>query len=140
MRTKLMLTLITAALASLGATSYFLLVAPLPSQEETVIPALHSTARTKENSPPIREERHIQPAPQEQRQLARMNDKIASLEAKLRNLEALASKHAQDHTTSESDESEADKDSNKTKPKRLSENDFGPVSYTHLTLPTILRV
>ena len=42
-----------------------------------------------------------------------MNDKIASLEAKLRNMEALASKHAQDQTASEQDESEEHKTSTK---------------------------
>ena len=54
-----------------------------------------------------------------------MNEKITSLEAKLRNMEALASKHAQDQTASEPDESEANKDIDKTKAKRLLEDDFG---------------
>jgi hypothetical protein len=54
-----------------------------------------------------------------------MNDKIANLEAKLRNMEALASKHAQDQTVLGPDGSGANKDAEKIKPKRLSEDDFG---------------
>ena len=120
-----MLTVTTVAIASLGAAYYFLRAAPLPNQGETETPVLRSTVRTKENNPPIREERHTQPASQEQRQLERMNDKIANLEAKLRTMEAFASKHAQDQTASGPDESEANKNAEKTKPKRLSEDDFG---------------
>ncbi len=125
MRTNLVLAVTAIAIASLGAAYYFLPDPPLPSQGETVTPALSSTSRSNEKNTPIREESHTQPTPQEQRQLALMNEKITSLEAKLRNMEALASKHAQDQTASEPDESEANKDIDKTKAKRLLEDDFG---------------
>jgi hypothetical protein len=54
-----------------------------------------------------------------------MNDKITNLEAKLRDMEATASEHAQNQTIARPDEPEANKDSEKAKTKKLSEGDFG---------------
>ena len=124
MRTNPILTVTTIAIASTSAAYYFLRDNALPRQVEAVKPSISSTSSLNVKNTPIREERRDQPANPEQQRLTLMNEKIAGLEARLRDMEATASEQAQDQTVSRPDEPEANKDTEKAKAKKLSEADF----------------
>jgi hypothetical protein len=128
MRTNpiVIVTVTAIAIATLSAAYYFLPDDPLPQQVETVKPAISSTSSLNVGNTPIREERRDQAAnPEQQRQLALMHDKIAALEARLRDMEASASKHAQNQPISRPDTPDANNGTDKAKPKKLSEGDLG---------------
>lgn len=125
MRTNPILTVTAIAIASTGVAFYLLRDDTLPRQMEATKPAISSTSTLTITNIPIRDERRDQPANPEQRQLTLMNDKIANLEARLRDMEAIASEHAQDHTVARPDDSEANKGTEKAKTKKLSEGDLG---------------
>lgn len=125
MRTILILIVTTIALASTGTAYYFLRDNALPKQVEAVKPSISSTASLNVNNTPLRDERRDQPANPEQRQLTLMNEKIADLEARLRDMEAIASEHAQDQPVARPDEPAANNGTEKAKAKKLSEADFG---------------
>src|SRR5581483_1915952 len=112
------------AIAGVGVAFYFLRDDPLPWQAEATKPVLSSTPTLSMIHTPIRNERRDRPANPEQ-QLTLMNDKIAKLEARLRDMETTASDHVQAQTVTRPDDSEANKGSEKAKPKKLSEGDFG---------------
>lgn len=125
MRTNPTLVATAIAIASLGVALYFLRDDPLPKEVEATQPVLSSTSTLRMTTAPIRDERRDQLANPEQRQLVLMNDKIASLEARLRDMEAIASKHAQDQIAAIPSEPEPSKGSEKARPKKLSEGDLG---------------
>jgi hypothetical protein len=125
MRTNPILIVTAIAIASLGVTFYFLRDDTLPKQTEATKPVISSTSTLSMTNPPIGDKHRDQPANPDQRQLTLMNDRIADLEARLRDMEATASEHAQDETVARPNESEANKDTEKEKTKRLSESDFG---------------
>jgi hypothetical protein len=125
MRTNPILTVTAIVIAGLGAAYYFLPDHALLRPVEAAKPALSSTASLTGKNPPLRDERRDHPATPEQQQLTRLHEKIAALEARLRSLEATTSAHATDPTGSRSDAPEADKDAEKAKAKKFSEDDFG---------------
>jgi hypothetical protein len=125
MRTNPILTVTAIVIASLGAAYYFLPDNASPRQVETAKSSLNSTSSLTVQNPPRREERREQPTNPEQQRLTRMHEKIADLEARLRSLEATTREQATDPTGSRSDEPDADKDAEKAKAKKFSEDDFG---------------
>jgi hypothetical protein len=127
MRTTPILTVTATiiAIASTGAAYYFLRDNALPRPVEAAKPSISSTASLNVQNTPMREERRDQPANPEQQRLTLMNDKIADLEARLRDMEAAASEQAKDPTISRPDEPEANNGAEKAKAKKLSEDDFG---------------
>jgi hypothetical protein len=128
MRTNLVviLTITAIAIATLSAAYYFLPGDPLPKQAETIKPAISSTPSLNVGNTPIREERRDQAAnPEQQQQLALMHDKIAALEARLRDMEASASEHAQAQPVSQPDTPVANNGAGKAKTTKLSEGGLG---------------
>jgi hypothetical protein len=125
MRTNSILIVTAIAIVSTGAAYYFFRDNALPRQVEAGKPSISSTSSLNVKNTPMREERRNQPANPEQQQLTLMNEKIAALEARLRDMEATASEHAQDPTVARPDEPEANKGTEEAKPKKLSEADFG---------------
>jgi hypothetical protein len=125
MRINSILIVTAIVIASTGTAFYLLRDDTLPRQVEATKPAISSTSTLRMTNTPLRDERRDQPANSEQRQLARMNDKIANLEARLRDMEAAASEPAQDQTASIPNEPEPNKANEKAKPKKFSEGDMG---------------
>ena len=128
MRTNPILTVTTIVItiASLGGAYYFLPGDPVPRQVEMTKPAISSTSTPSMTNPPIRDERRDQAAnPEQQRQLTLMNEKIAALEARLRDMEATANERAQNQLVSRPDTPVADNGTDKAKAKKLSESDLG---------------
>jgi hypothetical protein len=125
MRTNPILIVTAIVVASTGAAYYFLRDSALPRQVEAEKPSISSTASLNVQNPPMREERRDQPATPEPQRLTLMNEKIANLEARLRDMEAAASEQAKDPTVSRPDESDANNGTEKAKAKKLSEDDFG---------------
>jgi hypothetical protein len=125
MRTNPILTLTALALASTGAAYYLLRDNALPRQVEAPKPSISSPASLTVRNTPLRDERRDHPANPEQQRLTRMHEKIADLEARLRDLEATASDHATDPTGSRPDTPAANQGTEEAKAKKLSEGDFG---------------
>jgi hypothetical protein len=127
MRTNhiLIVTAIVIAIASTGAGYYFLQDDAVPRPVEATKPVINSTSTLSMRNTPIRDERRDQPANPEPQRLTFMTEKIAALEARLRDLEAAASKQAQDQAVARPDDSEANHDAEKAKAKKLAEADFG---------------
>lgn len=125
MRINPILTATAIAIASIGVVFYLLRDDTLPRQVEATKPAISSTAILSMTNTPLRDERHGQPANLEQRQLTLLNDRIATLEARLRTMEATANEHVQDQTASIPSEPEPSKGDEKAKTKKLSEGDLG---------------
>lgn len=125
MQTNPILLVTAISVASLGVAFYFLLDSTSPEQMEAAKPIISSTSTPSMTDPPIRNEHRTQPVNSEQRQVTLLNDRIANLEARLRDMEATTSGHAQDQTVATPDKSEANKDDEKAKTKKLSEGDLG---------------
>ena len=125
MRTNPILTVTAIAIASTGIAFYFLRDDSLPRQVEATKPSINSTSTSSMANTPIRAEHRDQPAHAEQQQLTLMNERLATLEARLHDMEATANEHAQEQTASIPNEPEPNKDSEKAKPKKLSEGDLG---------------
>lgn len=126
MRTNLIVTVIAIAVVSTGVAYYFSRDTTLPSHVEAVMPSISSSSSLNVTDIPLRDEPRTPPANSEQQQqrLALMNEKIASLEARLRDMEASASRQAQDQTVLRPDKPGMNKDTEKGKAKKLSEGDF----------------
>lgn len=125
MRTNLIVTVTAIAIVSTGVTYYFSRDTALPSYVEAVRPSISSTSGLNVTETPLRDEHHTPPVNSEQQQqLTLMNEKIAGLEARLRDMEASASRQAQDQPVARPDKPEANKDADKGKTKKLSEADF----------------
>jgi hypothetical protein len=124
MRTNLIVTVTAITIASTGTAYYFSQDTAEPGHVEVVKPAISSTSRLNVTETPLRDERPTSPASPEQQRLALMNEKIASLEARLRDMEAAAHRQAQDHSVPRSDKPEVNKDTDQVKTKKLSEADF----------------
>ena len=126
MRTHPIVIVTVTAIAILSAAYYFLPDAPLPPQVETVQPASSSLSSLNVGTTPLREERRDQAAtPEQQRQLALMHDKLAALEARLRDMEASTSEHAHNQPISRPDTPDPNSGTDTTKPQKLSEGDLG---------------
>jgi hypothetical protein len=125
MRTTPILVVTAIAVASTGAAYYLLRDNALPRPVEAVKPSISSTANLNVKNTPMREERRDQPANPEPQRLTLMNEKIANLEARLRDMEAAASEQVKDPTVSRPDETDAHQGTEKAKVKKLSEDDFG---------------
>lgn len=122
MRTHLIL--IVTALAFIGAATYFPRDPVLPSQVEAAKPPFSSPVNVEVTETPSRDERPDQPENPEQQRLTLMNEKIARLEARLRDMEATASRQAQAQTITGADTPAENKDTEKAKAKKLTEADF----------------
>jgi hypothetical protein len=126
MRTNPFLIGTAIAIASTtGAAYYFLRDDALPRQAQAVKPSISLIASPDVKNIPLRDERRVQPVNPEQQRLTLMNEKIADLEARLRDMEAVASEQAQDQIVTRPDEPGANKSPEKVKAKKLSEADFG---------------
>jgi hypothetical protein len=125
MRTNPFLIVTAIAIASTGAAYYLLRVNALPRLAEAVKPSISPTSRPNVKNIPLRDERRGQPANPEQQRLTLLNEKLADLEARLRDMEATASEQVQDQTVLRPDEPDANKGPEKAKAKKLSEADFG---------------
>jgi hypothetical protein len=124
MRTNPILIVTAIIIVSTGAAYYFLRDNALPRQVEAVRPSVSSISNPNVKNAPLHEERRDHPANPEQWRLTLMDEKIAALEAKLQDLESTASAQAQDQTVARSDELQANKDTEKAKEKKLSDEDF----------------
>src|SRR5262245_27281598 len=123
MRTNLILTVTAITMASAGAAFYILQDDTLPKQEEVAKSSVISTPHVTVTSSSISQRRRDQPADPERQQFTHMNEKIAALEARLRDLEATAGEQAEDQTVPRPVEPQADKGAEKAKPKRFSQDE-----------------
>jgi hypothetical protein len=89
---------------------------------EATQPVLSSTSPLSPTNTPLRDEPHDQAANPDQRQLTLLHDRIADLEARLRDLEAPATR---DQPGSRPDEPAAHQGAKAAKAQKLSEADFG---------------
>jgi hypothetical protein len=125
MRTNPIWTVTAIVIASTGAAYYVVRDNALPRQVEAAKPSTSSTASLTAKHTPRRDEGRDHPANPEQQRLTRMHEKIADLEARLRDLDATACEQAQDQAGSRPNGSEAHTGTEKAKAKKLSEEDFG---------------
>jgi hypothetical protein len=116
--------LIVTALAFIVAATYFPRDTALPSGVEAAKPLLSSAVNVEVSEPPLREERRDDPAPPEQQRFTLLTEKIASLEARLRDMETTASRQAQTQVVARADKQEESNATGKTKTKKLAEADF----------------
>jgi hypothetical protein len=123
MRTNPILTVAAIAIASTSAAYYFWRDDTLPRHMEAAKSPISASLNVKNTQ--IDDERLNYAANPEQQRLARMNEKIAAFEARLRSMEATVSEQDHDHIVASPDEPEANEGSEKTKAKKLSANDFG---------------
>jgi hypothetical protein len=118
-------TAIIMVIASTGAGYYLLQGSAVPKPVEAPKPTLSSLSTPNRSHTPLREERRDQLANPEPQQLTRLTETLAALEARLRDLEAAASKQAQEQAVARQDAAAAHQGTEKTKAKKLAEADFG---------------
>jgi hypothetical protein len=121
----LALTAIALALASTGAAYYVLRDNTLPTEVEAAKPSSSSTASLTVKNTSLRDGGGAHPANPEQQRLTRVTEKLATLEARLRDLEIAAREPSTAPTGSSPDTPDASKGTKKATAKQLSEGDFG---------------
>ncbi len=112
-------------IASAGAAYYSLQDNALDEQAGEASPPISSTPGLNVESTPIGDKQRDQTEGSVQRQFTVLNEKIAVLEARLRDVEVAVSEHAENKTVSRSGKLDVNSDTQKTKAKNISEADFG---------------
>lgn len=125
MRTIPILTATALAIASAGGAYYFLRDKVSAKRAEEARPSISSTSNLDVQDTPIRDGRRNQPANPEQPRITQLNEKVASLEARLRYLETAASEQTKNEAVSRPDKPVSNNGAEEANAKNLSEGDFG---------------
>lgn len=124
MRNYPIVTVLVLVIIGMSVASYFSHDDTTPPPVKVIQPDPSSSSTPSPNTS-IRDDRRDLPSNLEQQQLRLMSDRVADLEARLRDMEANAHGSLQGQPASLPTEAESDKTAEKTNPKKLSESDLG---------------